>query len=83
MLSPAFVLGAVLSTAYAAIFHLWNKGGMSALLRYLLASWLGFACGHFLGEMAGIQWLEIGHLGVLNGSIGALAALFTAKSLET
>jgi hypothetical protein len=80
--SPALALGAVLSTAYAALFHLWNRGDVSALRHYLLAAWLGFAGGHILGGLVGIHWLQVGHLDVLNGTIGATAALLIAKSLE-
>jgi hypothetical protein len=75
-------LGAVLSTAYAALFHLWHKGDMSVLRRYLPAAWLGFAAGHLAGDIAGIHWVQIGHLGVLNGTIGAMIALLIARSLE-
>ena len=82
LLSPALALGAVLSTAYAALFHLWNKGDISALRHYLLAAWLGFAGGHLLGDIAGVHWGQIGHLGVLNGTVGAAAALLIARSLE-
>jgi hypothetical protein len=82
LFSPALALGIVLATAYAALFHLWNRGNMPALRRYLLAAWLGFAGGHLLGDLVGIQWLQVGHLGVLNGTIGAATALLIAKSLQ-
>lgn len=82
LLSPAFALGAVLSTAYAALFHLWQRGDMPALRRYLLAAWLGFAAGHLIGNLVGVQWLQVGQLGVLNGTLGAVGALLIAKSLE-
>jgi uncharacterized membrane protein YeaQ/YmgE (transglycosylase-associated protein family) len=82
LLSPALVLGAVLSTAYAALFHLWQRGDLQALRRYLLAAWLGFAAGQLLSEMAGIHWLRVGHLSVLSGTIGAAVALMIAKRLE-
>lgn len=55
---------------------------MSALRHYLLAAWLGFAGGHLLGDIAGVHWGQIGHLGVLNGTVGAAAALLIARSLE-
>ncbi len=82
LLSPALALGAVLSTACAALFHLLNRGDMPALRRYLLAAWLGFAVGHVLGNLVGIHWLPVGHLSVLNGTVGATVALLIAKSLQ-
>ena len=82
LLSPALVLGAVLSTAYAALFHLWHKGGLETLRNDLLAAWLGFAGGCFFGDVAGVQLLKVGHLGVFSGTAGTLLALLIAKSLE-
>lgn len=82
MLSPALALGAVLSTACAALFHLWQRGSMSTLRRYLAAAWLGFAVGHFALDLVGIHWLQIGQLNALSGMVGAAAALLIAKSLE-
>lgn len=81
-LSPALTLGAVLSTAYAALFHLWDRGDAGALRRYLLAAWLGFSGGHLLGDVAGVHWLQVGHLSVLNGTVGTAMALLIAKSLR-
>jgi hypothetical protein len=82
ILSPALVLGALLSTTYAALFHLWQRGTMVALRRYLLAAWLGFAAGHLLGGMLGFHWLTVGDLNVLSGTVCAVAALLIAKSLQ-
>jgi hypothetical protein len=82
LLSPALVLGAVLSTIYAALFHLWQRGTMTALRRYLIAAWLGFAAGHLLGGMLGFQWLQVGDLNALSGTVGAVAALLIANSLQ-
>jgi hypothetical protein len=82
LLSPAQVLGAVLSTIYAALFHLWQRGTMTALRRYLIAAWLGFAAGHLLGGMLGFQWLQVGDLNALSGTVGAVAALLIANSLQ-
>lgn len=82
LLSPTMALGAVISTAFAALFHIWQKGDILALRRYLLAAWLGFAAGHLLGDIVGIHWLQLGQLNVVSGTIGAALALLVAKSLE-
>jgi hypothetical protein len=81
LLSPALVLGAVLSTIYAALFHLWQGGTLTGLRRYLIAAWLGFAAGHLLGGMLGFHWVQVGDLNALSGTVGAVAALLIAKSL--
>jgi hypothetical protein len=75
-------LGAVLSTAYAALFHIWQNGDTRALRNYLLAAWLGFAAGHLFGAILGVQFLQVGQLDVFSGTIGALIALVIARTLE-
>lgn len=82
LISPALALGAVLSTAYAALFHLWQKAEMPALRIYLIAAWLGFAVGHLASDVLGLHVLQIGHLNALSGTIGAVVALLIARSLE-
>jgi hypothetical protein len=82
LLSPAIALGFVLSSAFAALFNLWQGGSMQALLRFLLAAWLGFAAGHVLGEIAGIQWLVVGQLNIVSGTAGSAATMLIAKSLD-
>ena len=81
LLSPGFALGAILSTVYAALFHLWKKGDLAALRNFLLAAWLGFAGGHLLGDSVGIHFLRMGDLCVLDGTIGAASALLIAERL--
>jgi hypothetical protein len=82
LLSPGMALGLILSTAYAALFHIWQKGDLRALRRYLLAAWLGFAAGHFLGDVFAVHWLQMGQLNAVSGTIVAAAALLIARSLE-
>lgn len=76
------MLGVVLSTAYAAFFHLWSKREVPALQHYLLAAWIGFAVGHLLGNLLQVDWLQLGQLNILSGTIGAAIAMLIAKSLE-
>jgi thiamine transporter ThiT len=82
LFSPALALGLVLSTGYAALFNLWQKGNFRALRVYILAAWIGFAAGHFAGLIAGVEWLQVGQLNVAGGTVGAAACLIIAKLLE-
>jgi hypothetical protein len=75
-------LGIVLSTAYAALFHLWNKREVPTLRHYLLAAWLGFAVGHLAGDILQIHWIQVGQLNIVSGTIGAAIAMLIARSLE-
>ncbi len=81
LLSPTLTLGAVLSTGYAALFHLLQKEHKPSLGRMLVSSWVGFAAGHVLSAMSGIHLLQIGQLNVVVGTVGAVAALLIARSL--
>jgi hypothetical protein len=82
LFSPGLVLGAVLATGYAALFHLWQKRGLSGLQLYVIAAWIGFALGHIANGLIGIHIVRIGQLNVLGGSIGALIALLIARWIE-
>ena len=78
--SPALLLGLLLSTAYAALFHFWGGRNLRDLLIYWLAAVIGFAAGQAIGVLAQISWLQIGQLYVFTGTIGALAALVVARA---
>lgn len=82
LFSPALALGALLSTTYAALFHLLQRGDLPTLQRYLLSAWVGFAGGHWLSAFVGVSLLRIGHLDVLSGTVGTVVALLIARSLE-
>lgn len=79
LISPTLALGLVLATGYAAAFHFWQGGGLRALLRYLGAAWLGMFLGQLLGGWFGLDWLMVGRLQVLAGSLGVLVALVAVR----
>jgi len=79
-LSPALLLGFILSTIYAALFHLWGGRTVRDLLLYWIAAMVGFAIGHAVGVFTRIPLLEIGQLHVLEGSIGAFIGLIVARA---
>jgi len=79
-LSPALLLGFILSTIYAALFHLWGGRTVRDLLLYWVAALVGFAIGHAVGVFTQIPLLEIGQLHVLEGSIGAFIGLAVARA---
>lgn len=82
MSNPATLLLAVaLATMYGAGFHLWQGGGARRLALYLLAGWLGFALGHFLGNLLGLQFVMIGQLNFITATVGSALALVLARWL--
>ena len=74
--ASSIVLALLMATAYATLFHLLIGGPIKRLFLYILVSWLGFAVGHFLGDMLQIDWLKLGPLNLLSASIGSWLALF-------
>lgn len=83
MTLPTLLLAFTLSTLYGAGFHLWQGGGARRLALYLLAGWLGFALGHFIGDALGLNVLKVGALNVLSATLGSLVALLAARWLAT
>lgn len=73
--ASAVVLGFLLATAYAAAFHLILGGPARRLLLYLGAAWLGFALGHFAGDLLNVTLLKLGALYLLPASLGAWSGL--------
>lgn len=73
--ASGFVLGFLLATAYGAGFHVILGGPARRILLYVLAAWIGFASGHFLGEFLNIDILELGALHLFSASAGAWIAL--------
>lgn len=73
--ASSLVLALLLATAYGALFHFLTGGTTRRLLLYILSAWLGFAAGHFIGQVLQVEWLKLGPLNLLSASIGAWIAL--------
>lgn len=82
MFSPALFLAGLLSSAYAAIFHIWRGKTLADLLLYLVAAWLGFGLGQVVGEAHRLGFFTIGSLHVLEGTVAAWFLLFAAHWLK-
>ncbi len=81
MPSPTVIFAFILATIYGALFHLVVGGDIRRLALYLLAGWLGFALGHLLGVMLGVEILRVGPLRTLSATVGAWTALVVARML--
>jgi uncharacterized membrane protein YjjP (DUF1212 family) len=85
--TPTATLGFILATLIGAAFHFIFGGDVKRLALFFLSAWLGFALGHYIGELSDFNLFNIGTLHVASAGIGALMALFmahifTAKSQE-
>jgi hypothetical protein len=73
--SPGLVFALLLATAYGAGFHLLFGGRAAKLVLYLLASWMGFALGQWIGDVLGLDILNVGPVHTFSASLGAWLAL--------
>lgn len=83
LLSPPFVLSALVSTALAALFNLWQGGSARDLVLYLIAGWLGFTVGELLGDWIGLHVFMIGEVHVIEACLMCGLLLFLARWLKT
>jgi len=81
-LSPALLLGALLSVGYASLYHLWGGHNLRELLVALLTAGVGFYTGHLIGAVMATSLLQIGQLHVLEATICAWLALFVMHLLQ-
>lgn len=73
--AAGMVLGFLLATAYGAGFHTLLGGPARRILVYVIASWIGFGAGHFLGDFLNLDILDLGAVHLLSASVGAWIAL--------
>jgi hypothetical protein len=78
---PALILGLVLASLYALLFHLWRGRGWRDLLFLWLAALIGFASGHLVGQLWGFVPWTIGQLHVIEGTVLALVLMGLARWL--
>lgn len=79
LLAPALWLGLVLALTYSVFFALWRGGGWRQLPRHILAGILGFGFGQTLGALMESNWLRVGEVHVLWGTLGAMLALWLGQ----
>jgi hypothetical protein len=77
-IASGLVLGFLMSTIYGAAFHLIIGGPPRKLLLYVVVSWLGFAIGHFVGDLLNVEFLKLGAMHLFAASIGSWTALLLA-----
>lgn len=76
--AAGLILGFFLSTAYGAGFHLIFGGPVRRILLYIVAAWLGFLLGHFIGDLLNIELLKLGVLHLFSASLGAWIGLLVS-----
>jgi hypothetical protein len=79
---PIFLLGFVLSTLYAALYHFWKGTNLKSLVLFLILSWVGFWVGHFVGGWLKYTFWAIGLLNTGTATIGSAFFLFVGEWLS-
>ena len=74
-LTPATILCFLIATLWGAMFHFVLGGGYKRLLRFMIAGWVGFALGQFVGLILGNDIWVIGSVQVFPASVGAFVLL--------
>ena len=80
--ASGLVLGFLLATAYGAAFHLIIGGRPRKILLYILAAWVGFTIGQFVGDVIGVDVFQLGAINLLSASLGAWIALILSWFLS-
>jgi hypothetical protein len=78
---PAFIFGTLLSAACSLLYHLLRGGSLSRLVLYMLAGWISFFLGHFIGEALHWELLRYGSLNLFPALMATALGLFSASFL--
>lgn len=81
LVASGMVLAFLLATAYGAAFHLIMGGPLRHVLVFVIAAWIGFTAGHFLGDFLNVDILDLGAINLFSASAGAWVALLAARLL--
>jgi len=73
----------LLCVGYASLYHLWGGRSLWELGLFFVLALIGFAAGQALGVLLSMDLVRVGQLHVLEASIGAWLALFSARWFGT
>lgn len=80
--SPVFILGSTLASLWAALFHLLRGRRLSDLVLCWFVALIGFFAGQFASDAAGLRWLMLGQLHVLEATVTCWLAMCIARWLR-
>jgi len=81
--SPVFLVGSVLATLWAALFHFVLGRRLADLILYWFIALIGFAVGQAMAEILGLRWLLVGQVHMIEGTAACWIAMFVARWLKT
>jgi hypothetical protein len=81
-MSPALLLGVLLSVGYASLYHVLGGRHLGDLALALPTAAFGFGVGQFVGLFLQTPFLQMGQLHVFEATLGAWLALFIIRLLQ-
>ena len=73
--TPSLVLALLLASTYAVAFHLWQGRPLRYLLVFWIAGFLGFVCGHLIGDMLDLIPWTVGPMHIIEGTLVSIVFL--------
>ncbi|NLD43692.1 MAG: hypothetical protein GX657_09370 [Chloroflexi bacterium] len=81
--APLFIMGSTVATIWAALFHLVYGRRFSDLILYWFVALVGFFVGQALADIAGLRWLLLGQVHIVEGTVACGAAMALARWLKS
>ena len=79
--SPIFLIGSVLATLWAGICYALFGKKLPDLFLYWIASLAGFFIGHYVADLLGLSFFQLGDVHAIEGTIGSWLAMFIVRWL--
>jgi hypothetical protein len=80
--SPAILVGSALATLWAALFHLLLGRRWIELILYWFISLIGFAVGQSMSDALGFDFVMVGRVHLIEGTLGCWIAMLVARWLK-
>ena len=80
--SPVFLISSTLATMWASIFQLLFGRRLSDLILYWFIALIGFAVGQAMAETLVLEWLLVGQVHIVEGTLSCWIAMLVARWLK-
>ncbi|HHX66356.1 MAG TPA: hypothetical protein GX702_15880 [Chloroflexi bacterium] len=80
--SPLFLITSTLATMWAALFHLLLGKRLIDLVLYWFVGLIGFAVGQAMADVLALEWLQVGQVHLIEGTLGCWIAMLVARWLK-
>lgn len=81
ILSPALVLGVIISSLYGLVFYLVYGRGWRGLALYWVVAMLGFALGQWGSNLLGLTLVRVGAVNLFEATLASWLSLLVVHAL--